>query len=109
MSRSSGSQCLSTATFSLEGRIAIVTGSSSGVGRAIALALASEGATIICSDLTPDLRLGGYETVTEPTHKLIAKTGRAIFKKTDVSSPQDVETLVASAVAEYGRLDMYVR
>jgi NAD(P)-dependent dehydrogenase (short-subunit alcohol dehydrogenase family) len=40
---------------------------------------------------------------------LIAKTGKAIFKKADVSSPQDVESLVASAVVEYGRLDMYVR
>ncbi|KAF2027271.1 putative short chain dehydrogenase [Setomelanomma holmii] len=92
----------------LEGRVAIVTGSSSGVGRAIALALASEGASVICSDLTPDLRPGGYETETEPTHSLIAKTGKAIFKKTDVSSPQDVEALIASAVAEYGRLDILV-
>ncbi|KAF2815114.1 putative short chain dehydrogenase [Mytilinidion resinicola] len=92
----------------LEGRVAIVTGSSSGVGRAIALALASEGASVICSDLTPELRPGGYETVTTSTHELIAKTGKAIFKKTDVSSPQDMEALVASAVAEYGRLDILV-
>lgn len=58
--------------------------------------------------MTPDLRLDGYETDTEPTHSLIAKTGKAIFKKTDVSSSQDVEALIASAVAEYSRLDMYV-
>lgn len=85
-----------------------MTGSSSGVGRAIALALASESASGVCSDLTPDLRPGGYEAVTAPTHELIAKTGRSIFKKADVSSPEDVEALVAAAVAEFGRLDMYV-
>lgn len=63
----------------------------------------------MCSDLGPDLRPGGYEMETAPTHELIAKAGKAIFKKVDVSSPHDVEELVASAVAEYGRLDMYVQ
>jgi NAD(P)-dependent dehydrogenase (short-subunit alcohol dehydrogenase family) len=83
-----------------------VTGSSSGVGRAIALALASEGASVVCSDLTPDLLQGGYETDTAPTHEVVARKGKAIFKKTDVSSPQQVDALVAAAVAEFGRLDM---
>ena len=64
---------------------------------------------MICSDLTPELRLGGYEVVTAPTHEVIAKTGTAIFRKTDVGSPEDMESLVASAISEFGRLDMYVR
>lgn len=87
--------------------MAIVTGSSSGVGRAIALALASEGAHVVCSDLRPDLRPGGYETETAPTHEVISRQGKSIFKKADASSPQDVEGLVAAAVEEWGRLDMW--
>ena len=70
--------------------------------------LASEGAHVVCSDLTPDLRPGGYETETDPTHEVIARTGKAIFKKADVSSTQDVEALVGAAVSEFGRLDMCV-
>lgn len=86
--------------------MAIVTGSSSGVGRAIALALASEGAYVVCSDLRPDLRPGGYETETAPTHEVIARSSKSGFVKADTSSPEDVEALVAAAVAEFGRLDM---
>lgn len=92
----------------LEGRVAIVTGSSSGVGRAIALALASERACVVCSDITPTLRVGGYETDNAPTHEVIARTGKAIFKNADTSSADDVEALVEAAVAEYGRLDIMI-
>ena len=45
----------------LENQIAIVTGSSSGNGRAIALALSSEGATVVCADLSKNARKEGYE------------------------------------------------
>ena len=96
----------SNVQYSLSGRVAIVTGSSSGVGRAIAVVLGSAGASVVCSDLTPSLRPGGYETETAPTHELIAKTSKAIFKKTDAGRPEDVEALVNAAVEEYGRLDM---
>ncbi|TVY44461.1 putative oxidoreductase [Lachnellula occidentalis] len=95
-------------TLNLQSRVAIVTGSSSGAGRAIALALASEGASVVCSDLIPELRPGGYETETAPTHEVITRTGKAIFKRADASLPQDVEALVAAAVAEFGRLDIMV-
>jgi NAD(P)-dependent dehydrogenase (short-subunit alcohol dehydrogenase family) len=44
----------------LQGLSVIVTGSSSGNGRAIALALAAEGASLLCSDLKPDAVTGGY-------------------------------------------------
>lgn len=97
---------LLTLTTSLQGRVAIVTGSSSGLGRAIALALASEGAHVVCSDIRPDLRPGGYETEAAPTHEIIARSGESIFERADVSSPQDVKALVEAAVAKWGRLDM---
>jgi len=93
---------------SIPGRVAIVTGSSSGNGRAIALALASEGAYIVCSDLDPAVRAGGYENDLTPTHQLTASTGKAVFRKADASSEEDVKALVALAVSEYGRLDIIV-
>ena len=95
-----------TSMISIQGRVAIVTGSSSGNGRAIALALASEGASIVCGDLTPEVRAGGYEKETTPTHKAIAKSGQAIFQRTDVSSEEDIKALVDAAVKTFGRLDM---
>ena len=74
---------------SIRGRVAIVTGSSSGNGRAIAIALAAAGASVVCSDLVPEVRAGGYENSAVPTHELISKTGMAMFKKADASSEQD--------------------
>jgi NAD(P)-dependent dehydrogenase (short-subunit alcohol dehydrogenase family) len=92
---------------SITGRVAIVTGSSSGNGRAIAFALASEGAYLVCSDLTPEVRSGGYEKSSVPTHEAIVQNkGKAIFTKADVSSEEDVKSLIALAVKTYGRLDM---
>ncbi|KAE8137301.1 hypothetical protein BDV38DRAFT_293060 [Aspergillus pseudotamarii] len=92
----------------ITGRVAIVTGSSSGNGRAIALA--SEGASVVCSDLTPEVRSGGYEQVQTPTHEEIQQTlkGKAIFQKADVSSEDDVKALVQLAAERYGRLDIMV-
>ena len=46
----------------LTDKVAVVTGSSSGNGRAIALALAAEGAAVVCSDIRREAREGGYET-----------------------------------------------
>jgi len=52
----------------LENQIAIVTGSSSGNGRAIALALSSAGATVVCADLNKKARKEGYEEDIENRH-----------------------------------------
>lgn len=61
---------------------------------------------MVCSDLSPTVRAGGYEKDSTPTHELIAKTEKAIFVKADVGSEEDVQELVAVAVKTYGRLDM---
>jgi glucose 1-dehydrogenase len=83
----------------LRGRLAIVTGSASGLGRAIALRFAEEGATVVVSDVRRDPREGG-----EPTHELIG----AEFVEADVSRWDDVDRLVSGAVERHGRLDVMV-
>lgn len=94
----------------LENQIAIVTGSSSGNGRAIALGLSAAGATIVCADLEKKARKEGYEKDLEiDTDDVIRKQGaKACFVRADVRSASEVENLVASTVSEFGRLDIMV-
>lgn len=89
----------------LSGRIAIVTGASSGIGRAIALAYAQEGASVMCSDIHPNAP--GDKKSQEPTHELIiGHGGRAAFMKTDVTDEAQVKALITETVRQFGRLDM---
>lgn len=82
----------------LQGRVALVTGGSSGIGRASALAFAREGARVVVSDVAVD---GGEETV-----RLIkAAGGDASFVAADVSKAADAEQLIQRTVEIYGRLD----
>lgn len=83
----------------LKQKIALLTGGASGIGRAIALLWAREGATVVLSDV--DER-GGEESAA-----LLRATGaEALFVPADVSRPEDCERLVARTLAEYGRLDV---
>jgi NAD(P)-dependent dehydrogenase (short-subunit alcohol dehydrogenase family) len=95
---------------SLQDRIAIVTGSSSGNGRAIALKLSAAGAIVICADRTKKARKEGYEkdleTDTDDVIRLQGGTVRYI--QADVGYARDVEDLVAHTVLEFGRLDLLV-
>ncbi|KAI0112389.1 NAD(P)-binding protein [Nemania sp. FL0031] len=93
----------------LIGKVAIVTGSSSGLGRAISLAYSEEGAHIVCADLRPEARAYVESELSITTHDLIKKSGRrAIYIQTDVSSSEDVRRLAEKAVEEYGRIDILV-
>lgn len=95
----------------LASRVTVVTGSSSGLGRAIALAFAANGASpIICSDIRSDPRgTWGVDEAGVPTHELICQRygeGKGVYVKTDVTVSKDVETLVHKAVEVGGRLDV---
>lgn len=89
----------------LAGRVAWVTGSSSGNGRGIAISLSRAGARVVCSDLRPNSLVPGEE----PAHEVIKASGReAVFVPCDVSKEADVERTVAEAVKAFGRLDVVV-
>ncbi|MBM4445155.1 MAG: SDR family oxidoreductase [Chloroflexi bacterium] len=82
----------------LDAKVALVTGGSSGIGRAAALAFAREGARVVVSDIVEE---GGRETL-----DMIRKAGgEAIFVKVDVIRAEEVEAMVKRTVETYGRLD----
>lgn len=82
----------------LMGKVALVTGGSSGIGRATALVFAREGARVVIADLSVE---GGEETA-----RFVRNSGaEATFVKTDVSQPAEVAAMVNMAVSTYGRLD----
>ena len=88
----------------LENRVAVVTGASSGIGRAIALRFAAEGAIVVVADLRTDPIEGG-----EPTIELIGREGgRCLFQRTDVSRWTDIDALIGETVRQHGRLDIMV-
>src|SRR6266567_7733995 len=84
-----------------DGKVAIVTGSGKGIGRAIALVLASCGASIVVADLD---REAGEETA-----QLVKQTGHeCLVIETDVADPVSCERMVAATVDTFGRLDIQV-
>ena len=83
----------------LKDKVALITGGSSGIGRAVALAWAREGAKVVVSDVD---RGGGDETVGQ----VRTAGGEAIFIAADVGKPEECEALVRGAVEKFGRLDI---
>jgi NAD(P)-dependent dehydrogenase (short-subunit alcohol dehydrogenase family) len=82
----------------LQGKVALVTGGASGIGRAAALAFARESARVVVSDVDA---AGGEQTV----QAIRAAGGDAIFVRADVSQPAQVETLTKKVVETFHRLD----
>ena len=95
----------------LHQKVALVTGSSSGVGRAVSLAFAAAGTSLlICADLRPTCHGAfGADEPDVPTHELINKRfgeGKAAYVKTDVTESESVENAVKLAAERGGRLDV---
>ncbi len=85
----------------LENKVAIVTGAGSGIGRAIAVLYASQGAKVVVTDVNEE---GGNETVAE----IKSKGGEALFIKADTSNPEDSKNVVEQTVAQFGGLHIAV-
>src|SRR2546421_13028064 len=83
----------------IDGKVAVITGAASGMGRATALRFAKEGAAIVVADLNSQ---AGEQTLAE----IASAGGQAVFQHTDVSSDRDLKALIDRAVAEYGLLDI---
>jgi NAD(P)-dependent dehydrogenase (short-subunit alcohol dehydrogenase family) len=83
----------------LEGKVAIITGSGSGIGRATALLFAEEGAKVVVVDIDPK---GGEETV----RKIKEKNGEASFVQTNVMKYEEVKMLIDRVIMEYGKIDV---
>jgi glucose 1-dehydrogenase len=86
----------------LENKVAVVTGSSSGIGAAIALAFAAEGAAVVVN----------YSRHEDPAQKVLDEIveagGKGVVVGADVSDPKEVEAMVQQAVTAFGRLDIMV-
>ena len=83
---------------SLEGKVAMVTGAASGIGRGIALRLAELGAAIVILDIDA----AGAKS----TEERIAQQGKARFEKCDVRSSRDCKQAVAAAINAFGKIDI---
>ena len=82
----------------LDGKVALVTGGASGIGRATALTFAREGAKLMIADLN---EAGGQQTV----HMITENGGEATFVQVDVTQAAAVEAMISTTVQTYGRLD----
>ena len=87
--------------FSLEGRVALVTGAGRGIGRALALGLADAGADVVCLART-------QAEVEAAAEEVRAKGRRAMAGTADVTNQEQVASAVEAAIAEFGKVDILV-
>lgn len=90
---------------SLQDRVALVTGASSGIGNAIAAEFGREGANVVIADVRKDPKLDNEQSVFD---KLDESDADNLFVETDVTDETDIENAVHAAVEEFGSLDILV-
>lgn len=88
----------------LKEKVVIITGASSGIGRAIARKFSAEGARVVIADIVPEPLEGGEATLAQ----IARDGGEAVFEHADVSKWADVDALISRTVARFGRLDVMV-
>jgi NAD(P)-dependent dehydrogenase (short-subunit alcohol dehydrogenase family) len=84
----------------LHGKVAVITGAGSGIGRASAIAMASHGAKVVVSDINEEAAAETAATIDD------AHRGAAIWVRSDVTKLSDAESLVARAAGEFGKVDV---
>jgi len=85
-------------TGSFDGKVALVTGGASGIGRVAAQALAREGASVLVSDVD-------IEGIRETVRLITAASGKAVFTQTDVTKASEVKAMLAEVKRNFGKLD----
>jgi len=96
-----GNNKAETGGISFAGKVVLVTGGASGIGRAAALAFGRAGASVVIADVSVD---GGHATAA----MIVENGGKALFVQANVTRAQDVEILLDKTVYHYGRLDCAV-
>lgn len=86
----------------MEGKVAVITGGASGIGRACALRLAAEGAEIVIADLVASRCEEAAEEIRRTTN------GRTLYVETNVCEENDIEALADKAMAEFGHIDCLI-
>jgi NAD(P)-dependent dehydrogenase (short-subunit alcohol dehydrogenase family) len=84
----------------LEGKVALITGAATGIGRATAILFAQEGARVAIADINE-------KDANETVQKIVNGGGDAFFVRTNLESVAEIENMVKAAVAKYGRLDIF--
>lgn len=91
-----------TLTMKLQNKVAIITGAATGIGQAIAIAMAREGANVVVD------YVGSPDAPKDTVQQIQSAAGKALAVAADVSQPDQVANLIAQTVAQFGKLDIFV-